>query len=416
MAVVRPFKALRPRKDLVLKVQAPPYDVVSTEEARELAKDNPYSFLHITRPEIDLPEGIDLYDEKVYLKAKENLEKFINERILVKDEKPMLYLYVQEMEGRIQHGIVGVFSCEEYEKGIIKKHENTRIEKEIDRTKHIDYTNAQNGPVFLTYKAREDLKELVKNFVSSKSPEYDFVQDGVRHTFYVIDDDELIKKIVDIFGSIDYLYIADGHHRSAAAVRVWKERREKNPNHTGEEPYNFFLAVAFPHDELYIMDYNRVVKDLAGLSKDEFLKKVSEKFEIEEKGAKGNPFRPEKRHTFGMYLDGKWYKLTAKPEIINEDDPVKRLDVAILQDNLLDPVLGIKNPRKDKRIEFVGGIRGLSILEGKADKTGGVAFSMYPTSIEELMKVADAGLVMPPKSTWFEPKLRSGLFVHMLDE
>ncbi len=416
MAIIRPFKALRPRKDLVLKVQSPPYDVVSTEEARELAKDNPFSFLHITRPEIDLPLGIDLYDERVYLKAKENLERFIKDGILFKDEKPMLYLYVQKMGDRVQHGIVGVFSCEEYDRGIIKKHENTRIEKEIDRTKHIEYTNAQNGPVFLTYKARKDLRDIVKDFVNSTTPEYDFEVDGVRHTFYLIDDDELIKKIVDIFGSIDYLYIADGHHRSAAASRVWKKRKEENPNHTGEEPYNFFLAVAFPHDELFIMDYNRVVKDLNGLSKEDFIKKVGEKFDIEEKSKRGNPYRPEKRHTFGMYLDGKWYKLTAKPEIIDENDPVKRLDVAILQDNLLDPILGIRNPRKDKRIEFVGGIRGLSVLEEKADKTGGVAFSMYPTSIEELMAVADAGLVMPPKSTWFEPKLRSGLFVHKLDE
>ncbi len=416
MATIRPFKALRPRKDLVLRVQAPPYDVLSSEEARKMAKDNPFSFLHITKPEIDLPEGINLYDEKVYLKAKENLEKFINEKVLLKDKKPMLYLYVQEMQGRIQHGIVGVFSCEEYDKGIIKKHENTRIEKEIDRTKHIDYTNAQNGPVFLTYKARDDIRELVEKIKKDSAPEYDFEEDNVRHTFYLIEDDTTVKKIVDIFGEIPYLYIADGHHRSAAAVRVWKERKEKNPNHTGNEPYNFFLAVAFPHDELYIMDYNRVVKDLNGLSKEEFLNKVRENFEIEEKGTKGNPFKPEKRHTFGMYLDGKWYKLEAKEHIINENDPVKRLDVAILQDNLLDPILGIKNPRKDKRIEFVGGIRGLGILEKKADETGGVAFSMHPTSIEELMNVADHNLVMPPKSTWFEPKLRSGLFVHMLDE
>ncbi len=416
MATIRPFKALRPPKDLVLKVQAPPYDVISSEEARKMAEGNPYSFLHITKPEIDLPEGIDLYDERVYLKAKENLEKFIKEGILKKDPKPMLYLYVQKMGERVQNGIVGVFSCEEYEKGIIKKHENTRIEKEIDRTKHIEYTNAQNGPVFLTYKARDDLKEIVNEIKNNREPEYDFTVDGVRHILYLIDDDSTIQKIIDIFKEIPALYIADGHHRSAAAVRVWKERKEKNPNHTGQEPYNFFLAVAFPHDELYIMDYNRVVKDLNGLSKDEFLRKVGEVFEIEEKGAKGNPYRPEKRHTFGMYLDGKWYKLIAKPHIIDENDPVKSLDVAILQDNLLDPILGIKNPRKDKRIEFVGGIRGLNILEEKADKTGGVAFSMYPTSIEELMRVADAGLVMPPKSTWFEPKLRSGLFVHMLDE
>ncbi len=416
MATIRPFKALRPKKDLVLKVQAPPYDVVSTEEAKELAKDNPLSFLHITRPEIDLPDGIDLYDERVYLKAKENLDRFIKEGILQKDEKPMLYLYSQEMQGRVQHGIVGVFSCEEYEKGIIKKHENTRIEKEIDRTKHIDYTNAQNGPVFLTYRAREDIKDIIKHIVNTKSPEYDFTVDGVRHTFYLIDEEEVIREIIDIFARVDYLYIADGHHRSAASVRVWKQRKEKNPNHTGEEPYNFFLAVAFGHDELYIMDYNRVVKDLGGLSKEDFMKKVSERFDIEEIGDKGSPYKPQDRHTFGMYVDGKWYKLIAKPDIIDENHPVKRLDVSILQDNLLGPILGIKDPRKDKRIEFIGGIRGLHILENMADESGGVSFSMYPTSIEELMKVADMGEVMPPKSTWFEPKLRSGLFVHMLDE
>lgn len=416
MATIRPFRALRPKKELVMQVQSPPYDVVSTEEARELAKNNPFSFLHITRPEIDLPLGIDLYDEKVYLKAKENLRKFIEDKILLKDPKPMLYLYVQRMGDRIQHGIVGVFSCEEYEKGIIKKHENTRIEKEIDRTRHIEYTDAQNGPVFLTYKARQDLKDTIRKFVDSAFPEYDFKVEGVQHTLYLIEDDKLIQKIADIFGSIDYLYIADGHHRSAAAVRVWKKRKAENPRHTGEEPYNFFLAVAFPHDELYIMDYNRVVKDLGGLSKEEFIKKVEDRFEVEEIGPKGNPYKPEKRHVFGMYLANTWFKLTAKTEFINENDPVKSLDVAILQDNLLDPILNIKNPRTDKRIEFVGGIRGLGILEEKVDKTGGVAFSMFPTSIEELMRVADAGAVMPPKSTWFEPKLRSGLFVHMLDE
>ncbi len=414
MAVVRPFKGLRPVKDKAEKVASPPYDVISSSEAREMAKDNPYSFLHVVKPEIDLPEGIDLYDERVYQKGKENLERLKNEGVLIKEEKPVFYLYEQRMGDHYQVGLVCVASVDEYEKGIIKKHENTRIEKELDRTKHIETLNAQAGPVFLTYKNQEEIDSFIKEILSKVSPEYDFEVDGVRHTFYVINNDEWINKIVEMFKKIDYLYVADGHHRSAAALRVRNNRREKNPNHTGDEEYNYFLVVIFPHNQMYIMDYNRVVKDLNGRDKEKFMEEIKEKFEIEE--APFSPYKPESKHTFGMYLDGKWYKLKAKEGTYPENDPVESLDVAVLQNNLLNPILGIENPRKDKRIDFVGGIRGLNYLEELVNSgKWAVAFSMYPTSIEDLMAVADAGKVMPPKSTWFEPKLRSGMVVHELD-
>ncbi len=414
MAVVRPFRGLRPAKDLAMKVSSPPYDVINSKEARELVKDNPISFLHVVKPEIDLPEDIDLYDEKIYLKGKENLENFKKENVLIKDEKPCFYLYEQRMGNHYQIGLVCVASVEEYEKGIIKKHEHTRVEKELDRAKHIETLNAQAGPVFLTYKNKDKINNLMKEYLSFLSPEYDFEVDGIRHTFYILKDESLQKKIIEAFKDIDYLYVADGHHRSAAALRVRDKRREDNPNHTGEESYNFFLVVIFPHDQMYIMDYNRIVKDLNGRMEKSFMEEVSEKFNIED--APFSPYKPEGKHSFGMYINGRWYKLTAKKEFYPEDNPVESLDVAILQNNLLHPVLGIENPRKDKRIDFVGGIRGLKYLEELVNSGNwAVAFSMYPTSIEDLMSVADANEVMPPKSTWFEPKLRSGMVVHELD-
>lgn len=415
MVLVRPFQGLRPRKDLAAQVAAPPYDVLSSQEARVLAKNKPYSFLHVNKPEIDLEPDIDLYDKRVYEKGAENLERYIANGIVFQDEKPRFYVYKQIMGNHEQVGLVACASVEEYEKGIIKKHELTRQEKEDDRLNHILYSNAQVGPVFLTYKAREAIDRLIRQ-VTAAEPEYDFVSDdGVRHTLWVVDDEGLIRKLQEEFGKVDALYVADGHHRSAAAMRVKQMKQAQNSNHTGNEEYNFFLAVIFPHNQMKILDYNRVVKDLNGLTEEAFLKHVEEKFHVE-KLPGGNAYRPEKPHTFGMYLKGHWYKLEARPGTFDDSDPVRRLDVSILQENLLAPILGITDPRKDKRIDFVGGIRGLKELEKRVNSgEWAVAFSLYPTSIEELMAIADAGKIMPPKSTWFEPKLKSGLVVHLLD-
>ncbi len=414
MAIIKPFKGLRPRKELAAKVAAPPYDVLSSEEARALAKNNPYSFLHINKPEIDLPPGTDLYDESVYQKGKENLQRFIKEGILIQDEKPMFYIYRQIMGNHQQIGLVAGASVEEYEKNLIKKHELTRADKEEDRVKHVNTLNAQTGPVFLTYKAQPEIDALIDQIIQNQ-PEYDFTaEDGIRHTFWLVENDEDIKRLQELFKKLDCLYVADGHHRSAAAMRVKQMRQAQNPDHTGEEEYNYFLTVIFPHNQMYIMDYNRVVKDLNGLSKDEFLQKVAEKFEIEKLGATTE--KPSQKHEFRMYLDGEWYRLTAKPGTFDTNDPVAQLDVSILMENLLVPILGIGDPRKDKRIDFVGGIRGLEELKRRVDSGEmKVAFALYPTSIEDLMAIADAGKIMPPKSTWFEPKLRSGLVVHLLD-
>ena len=419
MAVVKPFKAVRPKKDLVGKIASPPYDVINSKEARKLAEGNPYSFLHVVKPEIDLSENINLYDDAVYNKAKENLDKFIKEQWMLQDEKDCYYIYRQKMGEHVQIGIVAAASVDDYENDVIKKHEHTRKEKEDDRTKHVLTLNAQTGPVFLTYIAKNEIDAFINEFIEKNEPEYAFKSDDlveVEHTFWVMKDDADIEKLKNYFEKIDYLYVADGHHRSAAATRARAIKRDQNPNHTGNEEYNFFLSVIFPHNQMYIMDYNRVVKDLNGYSKEEFMEKVKENFEIEEASKKGTPYHPEKNHHFGMYLDGVWYKLTAKADTFNENDPIERLDVAIMQNNLLHPVLGIGDPRTDKRIDFVGGIRGLNELENLVESGEyKVAFSMYPTSIEELMAVANAHKVMPPKSTWFEPKLRSGLAVHLLD-
>lgn len=411
MAVFRGFKAYRPEKSKQSLIPALPYDVMSSDEARDAVKDNPYSFLHVDKAEIDLPEGTDLYDNSVYEKAKENLLSLENTGALVQDKAPCFYIYRQIMNGRGQTGIAGCASIDDYKNNVIKKHEHTLAKKEQDRIRHVDTCDANTGPIFLTYRKCDIISSIVSEWISSHNPEYDFVSDGVEQTVWVVDDSETVNKISSAFENIPALYIADGHHRCASAVKVGEKRRKESPDYSGQEEFNFFLAVAFPDDELKIMDYNRVVRDLNGLTADEFLKAVSEKFEIEKSNGQ---YRPEEKHTFGMYLENQWYSLKAKADIINEADPVERLDVSILQNNLLDPVLNIKNPKTDDRIDFIGGIRGLDELERRAGSDMTVAFAMYPTTVDDLMSIADAGLIMPPKSTWFEPKLLSGLFIHHL--
>jgi len=414
MPVIKPFKAFRPEADLVTKVASLPYDVLNSEKARQLAKDNPYSFLHVNKAEIDLDSSVDHYNQKVYEKARENLDRLIEKKVYLQDEQEKIYIYKQIMKGRAQTGLVVCVSIDDYLKGKIKKHENTREDKEKDRINHIDFTNANTGPVFVTYKARDEIKHIVNRWTKEQKPIYDFIsEDKIIHICWVIDDESTIQQLIESFAEIDYLYIADGHHRAAAATKVGLKRRGQLKNYTGKEEFNYFLSVLFPHDELYIMDYNRVVADLAGNSEEEFIQKISEKFSIEEYSGEG-PYRPEAKHTFGMYLGDCWYKLTTKPGTFSEDDVIDSLDVSILQNNLLTPILGIKDPRTDQRIEFVGGIRGLEELEKRVKAGMKAAFSLYPTSIEELMKVADAEKLMPPKSTWFEPKLRSGIFIHKL--
>ncbi|WP_428898346.1 hypothetical protein Dip518_000539 [Parelusimicrobium proximum] len=408
MITVKPFKALRPAADAD-KIACLPYDVISSEEARAMAKGNDISFLHVDKPEIDLPEGISLYDDKVYAKGRENLDKFIDKGILITEDSPMFYIYAQTMNGRTQYGFVVAASTEDYGAGRIKKHEFTRPDKEADRTRHVSTLNATTGLVFLAYKSSAALDNILKEAVK-KEPLYDFVaEDGVRQQVWQINEPEMMKDIEDSFAKLDALYIADGHHRAASGYNVSKERKEANPNHTGEESYNFFEAVVFPADQLYIMDYNRVIKDLNNHSAEEFMNAVEKVFDVKESAEK----EPAGKNEFGMYLAGKWYRLKVKPEFNGGTDPIKSLDVSILQDNILAPVLGIENPRTDKRIDFIGGIRGMAELEKYVDEKGyAVAFAMYPTSMDDLMKVADAGMVMPPKSTWFEPKLRSGLLTY----
>lgn len=413
MAVVRPFKGIRPIKKLVDKVAALPYDVMNTEEAREMVKENPYSFLHVDKAQIDLPVGTNQYDEIVYNTAKGNLDKMRADGTYIQDESPCMYVYRQIMDGRIQTGIVGCTSIDDYMNNIIKKHENTRAEKEKDRINHVDYCNANTGPIFLTYRNVGEIDEIVAKWTEGE-PEYNFVsEDGISHIIWVINDVNIVKRLEELFNGVDYLYIADGHHRAASAVNVGRMRREANKDYTGEEEFNFFLSVIFPAEDLYIMDYNRVVKDLNGNSSEEFLARLAEKFQIEEYVGQGQ-YRPESKGNIGMYLDGKWYKLTAIEGTYDPKDPVKSLDVSILQENVLTPILGIDDPKTSDRIDFVGGIRGLGELERRVAEGMKVAFAMNPTSIEELMNISDVGKLMPPKSTWFEPKLRSGIFVHEL--
>ncbi len=413
MAIVKPFRAIRPGKEYAHQVISLPYDVMNREEAAKMAEENPYSFLHICRSEIDLPQVENPYTEQVYNKAKKNIEGYLADGVLIREEKPLLYVYRQVMDGRAQTGIVGCVSIDEYVNNTIKKHEFTRVEKELDRINHFDYCDMNTEPVFLTYRDDKRLRTMIEDWTRNHEPEYDFVtNDGIGHSLWAITDQETVGALTALFDEIDSLYIADGHHRSASAVKVGQKRREEHPEYTGEEEFNFFMAVIFPDADLKIFDYNRVVKDLNGMSEKEFLDKISENFAVEQ--AVESTYRPEAKHVFAMYLNNQWYKLTAKAEIVCDEDVIKCLDVSILQEHLLDPVLGIVDPRTDKRIDFVGGIRGLSELERRVNKDMKVAFALYPVSISDLLAVSDKNMVMPPKSTWFEPKLGSGLFMHEL--
>lgn len=409
MAVIRPFKGIRPIKELANKIAALPYDVMDSDEAREMVKGNPYSFLHVDKAEIDLPNDIDAYDDRVYEKAKENLDKMIEKGYYIEDEKPKFYIYRQVMKGRSQVGLVGCASIDDYTNNIIKKHELTREDKEIDRINHVYKCEAHTGPIFLTYRANKNISNVINEWMK-KEPVYDFKsEDGVSHTVWIIEDECIVNKISELFKSVEYLYIADGHHRSASAVKVGHIKRAENEEYTGDEEFNYFLSISYPDSELEVLDYNRTVKDLNGLSKEEFLNKVSENFIVTKSNEQ---VKPKEKHTFGMYLEKQWYLLEARNGIFNPDDPVDQLDVSILQNNLLKPILGIDDPRKSKRIKFVGGIRGLRELERRADTDMKVSFSMYATTTDDIMDIADSGRIMPPKSTWFEPKPRSGLFIH----
>lgn len=412
MAYFRPFNAVRPTKEYADKVAALPYDVMNSVEAKKMVEGNPYSFLHVDKAEIDLPEDTYLYDKAVYAKAKENLDKLVSDGICKKDSVPCFFIYRQIMNGRSQTGLVGCASIDDYINNNIKKHELTRADKEQDRINHVDTCNANTGPIFLTYKNSVVIKNAVEEWQKNHEPEYDFVSDGVQQTVWAVDDSKVNAVIAEGFDKIDSLYIADGHHRCASAVRVGLMRREANPGYTGEEEFNRFLAVCFPADELEIMDYNRVMRDTNGMSRDQLLTAISTYFSFEP--AKVSPYKPEEKQTFGLYIEGRWYKLTAKEGTFDPNDPIAQLDVSILQNNFIAPVLGIEDPRTDKRIDFVGGIRGLEELERRANSDMKIAVSMYPTTLEDLMAIADAGLIMPPKSTWFEPKLLSGLFIHEL--
>ncbi len=415
MAVIRPFKALRPSKDKAQIVASVPYDVVNKDEAKEQAKGNPLSFLRVTRSEIELNNGVDAYSKEVYKKAKENLDRLKKEAPLIADDVPHFYLYRLEMNGRAQVGIAATFSVDDYENDIIRKHEKTRREKEDDRTNHIITTEAQTGVVFLTYRDVDAINKIVSDTMKQNKPEYDFVSsDGIDHTVWVVPE-KYNKPIIDEFKKIKYLYIADGHHRAASAARARNVKKTGNKNHTGNEEYNYFISVIFPAGQLHIMPYNRIVADLNKLSKEEFLNRISEKFIVEKSAKK----EPGDRGNYGMYLGGEWYMLKVRDSVLASsslsNSVTETLDVSILQDFLLNPVLNIDDPRTNKRIDFIGGIRGTKELEklvnlGKAE----VAFSLYPVTLNDLMKISDAGEIMPPKSTWFEPKLRDGLLVHTI--
>ncbi|NPA67175.1 MAG: DUF1015 domain-containing protein [Chlorobi bacterium] len=416
MSILKPFKGIRPKTELAEKVASRPYDVLNSAEAKKEAEGNPYSFYHVIKPEIDLPEDIDIHSAAVYEKAKENFEKMFKEGVFIQDEKPSYYIYAQTMNGKTQYGLVGGAAVDDYLNGIIKKHELTRPDKEEDRMNHVRVSNINAGPVFFAYRDNKNIDAIVSEKTKEK-PEYDFTtEDGVRHQMWIINDENTVKNIEKIFAEeVDYLYVADGHHRTAAAALVGKERREQNPNHTGNEEYNFFLSVNFPESQLTIIDYNRVVKDLNGLSEEEFIEKLKASFDIENMGSE--EYKPSKLHEFSMYLGGNWYKLTAKEGTYKEDDPVGVLDVTILTEQVLAPHLNIKDLRRSDRIEFVGGIRGLGELKKRVDSGEmKVAFALYPVSMKQLMDIADNDLIMPPKVTWFEPKLRSGLIIHSLKD
>lgn len=413
MAIIKPFRGLRPKPEFASQVASRPYDVLNSEEARAEAANNPYSFLRVCKPEIDLPETINHYSQEVYDQGKATLAQMIQDGILVQDATPCMYVYRQIMNGHSQVGLVANSSIDDYFNDIIKKHEYTRPEKENDRIQHMATLECHPEPVFLTYPDVPQLDQILKDAVQS-SPVYDFTaDDGIQHTFWVINDSSVISQIEKLFKeNVPFTYIADGHHRSASSAKVGKQLREQNPEFTGEEEYNFFLSVLFPANQLMIMDYNRLVKDLNGMAPMEFFRQISDHFDVQHMGIE--PYKPAKIHEFSMYYDGHWYKLTAHSDTYNENDPIEVLDVTILSNYLLDPLLGIKDQRTDKRIDFVGGIRGLKELSKRVDSGEmKVAFALYPVSIQQLINIADSGNVMPPKSTWFEPKLRSGLVVHL---
>ena len=413
MAKIKPFKGIRPPKEFVAQVVSRPYDVLNSEEAREEAKGNEKSLYHIIKPEIDFPEGTSEYDPKVYEKAAENFQKFQDNGWLVQDEKDNYYVYAQTMNGRTQYGLVVCANVDDYMTGKIKKHELTRRDKEEDRMKHVRVNNANIEPVFFAYPDNKQLDEIVAAVIRNE-PEYDLVtSDGIGHTFWVISDDAVIAQITEAFAKMPYMYIADGHHRSAAAALVGDEKRKNNPNHKGDEEYNYFLAVCFPDNQLNIIDYNRVVKDLNGLTEEQFLEALGKNFTVEKKGSE--IYKPNKLHNFSLYLSGEWYSLTAKPGTYDDNDPIGQLDVTVSSKLILDEILGIKDLRSDKRIDFVGGIRGLGELKKRVDSGEmKVALALYPVSMKQLISIADSGNIMPPKATWFEPKLRSGFIVHKL--
>ena len=413
MAIIRPFKAYRPIKEHVKDIAALPYDVMSSKEARGMVKNNKYSFLHVDRAEVNLDESVGEYDKVVYDTAKKVLENMIEEGLYIQEKAPAIYIYQQIMDGRGQKGIVCCTSVDDYINNIIKKHERTRLLKEIDRVNHVDICNANTGPIFLTYRNNNEISSIVEEW-TKKEPVYDFIsEDGNGHRVWIIDDNIVIEKLVKLFKSIKYLYIADGHHRSASAVKVALKRRKQLGKYTGNEEFNYFLSIIYPDTELKVFDYNRTVKDLNGLSEEEFFSKVEESFYLS-KSESNKPVSPKNKHEFGMYMNKQWFILRAKDGSFDESNPIDSLDVSILQNNLLNPILGISDPTKSERIEFIGGIRGLKELENRADTDMKVSFSMYATTIDDIMNVADSGKTMPPKSTWFEPKLRSGIFIHKL--
>lgn len=415
MAIIKPFRGVRPPQDLVEQVASRPYDVLNSEEARTEAEGNEKSLYHIIKPEIDFPVGTDEHDGQVYAKAAENFQLFQDKGWLVQDNKENYYIYAQTMNGKTQYGLVVGAYVPDYMNGVIKKHELTRRDKEEDRMKHVRVNNANIEPVFFAYPNNEKLDIIIKKYTASK-PVYDFIApgDGFGHTFWIVDQDEDIAAITAEFTKMPALYIADGHHRSAAAALVGAEKAKQNPNHRGDEEYNYFMAVCFPANQLTIIDYNRVVKDLNGLTPEQFLAALDKNFIVEEKGA--DIYKPASLHNFSLYLDGKWYSLTAKTGTYNDNDPIGVLDVTISSNLILDEILGIKDLRSDKRIDFVGGIRGLGELKKRVDSGEmKVALALYPVSMKQLMDIADTGNIMPPKTTWFEPKLRSGLVIHKLD-
>lgn len=413
MALVLPFKAVRPHKNFVSQVAALPYDVMTREEAQKAVAGNPLSFMHVEKSEIDVPDGTKSDDVLIYQTAKRNFVDMRVKGILIQDESPRFYIYRQKMGHQIQTGIVGLMSATEYDAGKIKKHELTRQDKEEDRIRHVDTVNAQTGPVFISYRERQTMNDIVSK-IMAETPEYDFTaDDGVTHTVWVVSNTGQIESIKKEFLLVDALYIADGHHRAAAAAHIAKDRRILDKSNSSSKEYEAVLAVFFPHTQLKVMDYNRAVKDLNGLTTEQFIETISSRFTVSKDFTARSP---QQLHDFGMYISGHWYKITIKNGVYEENDPVASLDAAILQDHLLDPVLGIKDPRVDNRIKFIGGIRGMSELEKLVNQDGfAVAFSLYPTTMDQIMKVADAGAIMPPKSTWFEPKLRSGIFTHRLD-